>query len=216
VTCPLSWQAASRPSCRRRACLVHCQTVRPCCKVQCGHHHLCVAREASPARQYHVDRRCQGARRLLQQLQVLHPLYSWAHMSGLSTLVRAPLRYKRGGMQRYKGTDTHEHNWTHLDTLRLNLDLDLAQAHKFIRALKLNTSQSGVGYYAPAARTTLNPCVFLSSSFIYRQAKRLSPLLILGFRAGALRHPAGEFSLRHLARQVGGLALGFCLFPCST
>jgi hypothetical protein len=27
------------------------------------------------------------------------------------------------------------------------------------------------------------------------QAKRLSPFLILGFRAGALRHPAGEFSL---------------------
>jgi hypothetical protein len=42
-----------------------------------------------------------------------------------------------------------------------NLDLDPAQAHKFLRALKLNTSHSGVGYYAPAARTTLNPCVFL-------------------------------------------------------
>jgi hypothetical protein len=36
------------------------------------------------------------------------------------------------------------------------------------------------------------------------QAKRLSPFLILGFRAGALRHPVGEFPLRHLARQVGG------------
>jgi hypothetical protein len=100
-------------------------------------------------------------------------------------------------------------------TLRLNIDLDPAQAHKFIRALKLNTSHSGVGYYTPVARTTLNPCVFLSSSFIYQQPKRLSPLLILGFRAGALRHPAGEFPLRHLARQVGGLALGFCLFSRS-
>jgi hypothetical protein len=30
------------------------------------------------------------------------------------------------------------------------------------------------------AQTTLNSCVFLSSSFIYQQAKRLSPLLILG------------------------------------
>jgi hypothetical protein len=37
-----------------------------------------------------------------------------------------------------------------------------------------------------------------------RQTKRLSPFLILGFRAGALRHLAGEFPLRHLARQVGG------------
>jgi hypothetical protein len=92
VTCPLSWQAASRPSCRRRACPVHCQTVRPCYKVHCVHHHLCIAREASLARQYHADRGCQGTRRLLQRLQVLHPLYSWAHMSGLSTLVRALLK----------------------------------------------------------------------------------------------------------------------------
>jgi hypothetical protein len=147
---------------------------------------------------------------LLQQLQVLHPLYSWAHMSGPSTLVRAPLSYKRGGMQRYWGTDRQRRRDTQTQT-----DLDPAQAHKFIQALKLNTSHSGVGYYAPAAQTTLNPRVFLSSSFIYQQAKRLSPLLILGFRAGALRHPAGEFPLRHLARKVGDLALGFCLFPCS-
>jgi len=32
----------------------------------------------------------------------LHPLCSWAHMSGLSTLVHAPFSYKRGVMQRYK------------------------------------------------------------------------------------------------------------------
>jgi hypothetical protein len=38
-----------------------------------------------------------------------------------------------------------------------------SDAHEFIQALKLNTSHSGVGYYAPAARTTLNPCVFLCS-----------------------------------------------------
>ena len=58
---------------------------------------------------------------------------------------------------------------------RKNLDLDsqLSSFHS-------NPTHSGVGYYAPVARTTLNPCVFLSSSFIYQQAKRLSPLLILG------------------------------------
>jgi hypothetical protein len=39
----------------------------------------------------------------------------------------------------------------------------------------------------------------------------LRPLLILGFRAGAFRHPAGEFPLRHLARQVGGLGFRFLL-----
>ena len=44
-----------------------------------------------------------------------------------------------------------------------------------------------------------------------RQAKRLSPFLILGFRAGAFRHPAGEFPLRQLARQVGGLGIRFLI-----
>jgi hypothetical protein len=44
-----------------------------------------------------------------------------------------------------------------------------------------------------------------------RQAKLLRPFLILGFRAGAFRHPAGEFPLRHLARQVGGLGIRFLL-----
>jgi hypothetical protein len=71
-------------------------------------------------------------------------------MSGLSSLVCAPLlSYKRGGMQQHTGggdPDTH---------------LDLAQAHKFIQALKLNSSHSGVGYYATTAQTTLNPYVFL-------------------------------------------------------
>ena len=44
---------------------------------------------------------------------------------------------------------------THLDS----------QTHKFIQALKLNTSHSGVGYYAPVARTTLNPCVLVFFPF---------------------------------------------------
>jgi hypothetical protein len=44
-----------------------------------------------------------------------------------------------------------------------------------------------------------------------RQAKLLSPFLILGFRAGAFRHPAREFPLQHLVRQVGGLGIWFLL-----
>jgi hypothetical protein len=66
---------------------------------------------------------------------------------GSAPLYVPPFSYKRGGTQHYK-TQTH---------------LDPAQAHKFIQALKLNTSHSGVGCYAPAARTTLTPCVFLCS-----------------------------------------------------
>jgi hypothetical protein len=113
----------------------------------------------------------------------------WVHMSGLSILVRAPLSYKREGTRRYKADPTYA--------------LTLTQTHKFIQALKLNTSHSGVGYYAPAARTTLNPCVFLCSSRFQLAGKTLRPLFILGFRVGVFCHPAGEFLLRHLARQVG-------------
>jgi hypothetical protein len=69
-------------------------------------------------------------------------------------------------------------------------NLRLASLYK----LSSNTTHSGIGYYAPAARTTLNPCVFLSSSpSLQRSSKTPKPLLILGFRAGALRHPAGDF-----------------------
>jgi hypothetical protein len=73
-----------------------------------------------------------------------------------------------------------------------------SQTHKFIQALKLNTSHSGVGYYAPAARTTLNTCVFLCSSRFHLAGKTLRSLLILEFRTGAFRHPAGEFPLRQV------------------
>jgi hypothetical protein len=60
------------------------------------------------------------------------------------------------------------------------------------------------------ARTILKSSrVHVLGHRLARQAKCLSPLLILGFRAGAIRHPAGEFPLQHLARQVGGLGIRF-------
>jgi hypothetical protein len=59
-----------------------------------------------------------------------------------------PFNYKRGDMQRY----------TQAQSFRPNLSL--TSSYK----LSSNTSHSGVGCYAPAARTTLNPCVFLCSS----------------------------------------------------
>jgi hypothetical protein len=54
-------------------------------------------------------------------LLYVFPLFCpWAHMLGLSTLVRAPLSYKRGGTQRYRGTlglnlgsHTHKNSQVH-------------------------------------------------------------------------------------------------------
>jgi hypothetical protein len=67
---------------------------------------------------------------------------------GSASLYVPPLSSKREGTRRYR-----KKAQAHLDS----------HTHKFIQALKLNTSHSGVGYYALAARTTLNPCVFLCS-----------------------------------------------------
>jgi hypothetical protein len=71
--------------------------------------------------------------------------------------------------------------------------LDSDPSHPRQLKLSSNTTHSGVGYYAPAAQTTLNSCVFLCSFLHLATSKTLRPLLILGFRAGALRHPAGDF-----------------------
>jgi hypothetical protein len=58
------------------------------------------------------------------------------------------------------------HDVTRQTQLELSQIYTLTQTHKSIQALNLNTTHSGVGYYAPAAWTTLNPCVFLCSSSI--------------------------------------------------
>jgi hypothetical protein len=78
---------------------------------------------------------------------MLHLLCSWAHMSGLSMLVHAPLGYKRGGMQRYKI------GWERRTDMP-NLDSQFSSFHS-------NPTHSGVGCYAPVAQTTLNPRVFM-------------------------------------------------------
>jgi hypothetical protein len=82
------------------------------------------------------------------------------HVGAQCLCAYPPFNYKRGGMQRY----THARN--------LRSHLRLASSYK----LTSNTSHSGVGYYAPVARTTLNPCVFLSSSRSFqRSSKTPSP-----------------------------------------
>jgi hypothetical protein len=70
---------------------------------------------------------------------------------GSVPLCMPPFSYKRGGMQRYE-------NGPILGSLRPKGFK--TSSYK----LSSNTSHSGVGCYAPVARTTLNPCVFLCSS----------------------------------------------------
>jgi hypothetical protein len=58
---------------RRRACPFRWQAVRPCYGVHCAHHHLCVVREASAARQCYADHRYQVTRRLHWRLALVAP-----------------------------------------------------------------------------------------------------------------------------------------------
>jgi hypothetical protein len=85
-----------------------------------------------------------------------------------------PYSYKRG---------------RHADIQGGRLTQTLTSSYK----LSSNTSHSGVGCYAPAARTTLNPCALLCFFPLFKLTSETPrPLLILGFTAGALRHPAGD------------------------
>jgi hypothetical protein len=139
-----------------------------------GHHDLYVAREASAASQYYGDRRYQGTRRLhwINGSKYYTRYVPGPKCQGSTFLYVPPLSYKRVGMR-----------------------TDSFRPKSFKTQLKLtsNTTHSGVGYYAAAARTTLNSCVFLCSSPNLTTSKTFRPLLILGFRAGALRHPTGDF-----------------------
>jgi hypothetical protein len=61
--CPLHWQAATRPSHRRRACPFRCQAAHPYCRMHYTHHDLRVTEEAAATYQYCMDYRHYGARR---------------------------------------------------------------------------------------------------------------------------------------------------------
>jgi hypothetical protein len=102
-------------------------------------------------------------------------------------LCMPPFSYKRGGIRRYKE-----------EALKPSFKRTLISSYK----LPSNTSHSGVGYYAPAARTTLT--LACSRVLIHqpRTSKTLRPLPFLGFRAGAIRHPAGEISSPTMSKSI--------------
>jgi hypothetical protein len=93
-------------------------------------------------------------------------------------LYMPPLNYKRGGMQR-------ERTQTQVIQVYTQLKLPQQSNTQWSRVLR-----SGDPNHSKSSR------VHVLDDRLARQTKRLSPFLILGFRAGALRHPAGEFPLQ--------------------
>jgi hypothetical protein len=86
-------------------------------------------------------------------------------MSGLSAFVHAPFNYKRGGMRRYNADRSS----------------DLQYITQWSRVL----CPGGPNHSKPS-------CALVCSFTNLVTSKTLRPLLILGIRAGAIRHPAGE------------------------
>jgi hypothetical protein len=98
---------------------------------------------------------------------------------GSEPLYMPPLNYKRGGMRR-------EHTNKKVIQAYTQHKLPQQSNPQWSRVLR-----SGGPNHSKSLR------VHVFDDRLARQAKRLSPLLIIGFRAGALRHPAEEFPLRH-------------------
>jgi hypothetical protein len=135
---PIRWQAASRSGLLANSVPVPSGAL----------YSSSLPQEASPARQGYADLERQGTRRLPRQQTLEDPstifFMSLGPYVGDSPFVHAPFSYKRGGIRRYKE-----------EALRPSFRRTLISSYK----LPSNTSHSGVGYYAPAARTTLNPRV---------------------------------------------------------
>jgi hypothetical protein len=103
-------------------------------------------------------------------------------MSGLSTLVHAPLAIKGEACN--------------VTTLKLPQQSNT----QWSRVLR-----SGGPNHSKSSR------VHVLGDRLARQAKRLSPFLILGYRAGAFRHPAGNsLSDNQYSRHRTQLPLLFC------
>jgi hypothetical protein len=147
--------------------------------VPCGT--LCsssLIREASPAPQGDEDLRCQGTRRLPRVANIcsskcyIH-LVPGPTCRGSVPLCMPPFSYKRGGMQ-----------CCNTSSFRLSKLLQQSNT-QWSRVLR----SGGPNHSKPS-------CVLVFIPFSRLTGKTLRPLLILGFRVGALRHPTGDFPLR--------------------
>jgi hypothetical protein len=107
-------------------------------------------------------------------------------MSGLSAFVHAPFSYKRGGMRRYKTDGGSDSQY-------------ITQWNRVLRP-------SGPNHSKPSRALVCSYTNLVTS-------KTLRPLLILGIRAGAIHHPAGEIYPPTFGAPGRGLGLKFLLVP---
>ena len=109
LMCPVHSAGRRRPSHPAGGVAVHSIAKQCAHAAKCTvpiHHHSYVAREASPARQYYVDRGYQGARKIALGMSISRSKYYICYVPGPTCRGSAPFyvppfSYKRGGIQRY-------------------------------------------------------------------------------------------------------------------
>jgi hypothetical protein len=195
-TCLFLWQAASCPFHKRQAA---CLSIPLAGDTPILPRALCsslLTRYQGSSRRISILR---GLRILWRQeiaqtllALVIPTMYSFRYAPGptcrgSASLYVPPLSYKREGTQRYKA-DSQVH--THPQTSSLKLNTTHRQWSRVLCSGGLNHSKSSC------------PLVFFDH---LADRQTLRPLLILGFRAGAFRHPAGDFPLRHIKIMIFAL-----------
>jgi hypothetical protein len=186
VSRPIRWQAASRSSSRRRACWVCWQTVRPC---QAAHYVTPSTRSYPCTPKIHRSR-VTGRKEIAPAANIYSPKCYILYVPGPTCRGSVPLcmplfSYKRGGMRCYKGGGSDSQYIT--------------QWSRVLRPGSPNHSKPS--------------CALVCSSTNLVTSKTLRPLLILGIRASAIRHPAREIYPPTFGAPGRGLGLMFLLVP---
>jgi hypothetical protein len=163
---PIRWQAASRSSSRRRACWVCWRTVRPCQAAHC----VIPSTRSFPCTPKIHRSRTTGHKGIAPAANIFSPKCYILYVPGPTCrgsvpLCMPPFSYKRGGMRCYK-TDPGS---------------DSQYITQWSRVLR----PGGPNHSKPS-------CALVCSSTNLVTSKTLRHLLILGFRAGAIRHPVEE------------------------
>jgi hypothetical protein len=142
VSRPIRWQAASRSSSKRRACWVCWRTVRPCQAVHC----VIPSTRSLPCTPKIHRSRTTGHKVIAPAANIYSSKCYILYVPGPTCRGSVPLCMPPSAIK-----------WEACDVTRCrpNSRQTLSSSYK----LPNNTSHSGVGYYAPEARTTLNPRV---------------------------------------------------------
>jgi hypothetical protein len=142
VSRPIRWQAASRSSSRRRACWICWRTGRPCQAAHC----VIPSTRSFPCTPKIHRSRMTGHKGIAPAANIYSSKCYILYVPGPTCwgqcLYACPPSAIKGEA-------------CNVTRLRPNSRQTLSSSYK----LPNNTSHSGVGYYAPTARTTLNPCV---------------------------------------------------------